>query len=283
MIADVRAKIPVGAVLTIGTKGPRGTPIDRDRFYLKVPEAASEAGQGMQRALHPSFVPYNAAQPERRKAMRGVFVHGTEDQCFESSRKAQKITTPGFRNHPKLPACVSTDGKTAQRLVMLSDDSPSFAEISCPGHLCQFAQSKICKPWMRLLFQPVWKADNLPTPLFKFTSQSWNTAAACVGMFDYIREQARLLGVEKPNLYGLSFEMLLGSKTDPTKQTSFPVVTFSVTAHLQEFLLSQREREQKLREAPNFIALPDAEEQEPETVLADKLGIEPTPQPRETA
>ena len=68
---------------------------------------------------------------------------------------------------------------------------------------------------------PVWQSDKLPTPLMKFTSQSWHTISGLVGMFEHIAEQAAQLGVESPSLYGMPFEMVLVNKTDPVKRHRF--------------------------------------------------------------
>ena len=40
MIEGLRGKEPVGAALTIGTKGPSGAPTDRDGSYIKVPDSS---------------------------------------------------------------------------------------------------------------------------------------------------------------------------------------------------------------------------------------------------
>lgn len=277
-IAGVTGRVPVGAVLTIGTKGPSGAPTDRDRFYIKVPDSTEG-----ERACHPSFGPFNAAKPELRQTVRCVLVHASQDDCFEWSRKAQKIMGGGFRNHPKLPACTG-NGKTAKRLVMLSDGKAEYQDIACPNDLCEFAQAPArgkpqCGPWMRLLFQPVWQSDKLPTPLMKFTSQSWHTISGLVGMFEHIAEQAAQLGVESPSLYGMPFEMVLVTKTDPVRKTSFPVVRFSPTVNLQAFLLSQQANRKLLSEAPQYVRLLDAPEQDPDVTDADRRAIEPT-QPR---
>ena len=218
-----------------------------------------------------------------RQTVRCVLVHASPADCFEWNRKAQKIMGGGFRNHPKLPAC-SGDGKRAKRLVMLSDGKAEYQDISCPNELCEFAQAPArgkpqCGPWMRLLFQPVWQSDKLPTPLMKFTSQSWHTISGLVGMFEHIAEQAAQLGVESPSLYGLPFEMVLVTKTDPVKKTSFPVVRFSPTVNLQAFLLSQQANRKLLSEAPQYVRLLDAPEQDPDVIDADRRAIEPT-QPR---
>ncbi len=277
-IEGVTGRIPVGAVLTIGTKGPSGAPTDRDRFYIKVPDSTEG-----ERSCHPSFGPFNSAKPDLRQTMRCVLVHASPTDCFEWNRKAQKIMGGGFRNHPKLPACTG-DGKKAKRLVMMSDGKAEYQDIPCPNDLCEFAQAPArgkpqCGPWMRLLFQPVWQSDKLPTPLMKFTSQSWHTISGLVGMFEHIAEQAAQLGVSAPSLYGLPFEMVLVTKTDPVKKTSFPVVRFSPTVNLQAFLLAQQANRKQLAEAPQYVALLDAPEQDPEVIDADRRTIEPT-QPR---
>ena len=278
-IAGVTGRIPVGAVLTIGTKGDRGAPIDRDRFYIKVPDSTEG-----ERVCHPSFAAYHAAKPELRQTLRCVLVHSDPADCFEWQRKAQKIMGDGFRNHPKLPACTG-DGKTAKRLVMLSDGKVQHQDIPCPNELCQYAQAPAkgkpqCGPWMRLLFQPVWASDKLPTPLMKFTSQSWHTISGLVGMFDHIAEQAAQLGVQRPSLYGLTFDMVLVTKTDPVKNTSFPVVRFSPTVNLQAFLQQQHESRKRLAESPQYVGLLEATEQDPDVIDADRRAIEPTQQPR---
>ena len=107
-IAGVTGRVPVGAVLTIGTKGPSGAPTDRDRFYIKVPDSTEG-----ERACHPSFGPYNTARcagcvkegkTERncprcvsmRQTLRCVLVHASPEDCFEWNRKAQKIMGGGF-------------------------------------------------------------------------------------------------------------------------------------------------------------------------------------------
>jgi len=285
-IAGLQSKEPVGAVLTVGTKGPNGAPTDRDRFYIKVPDS-----QGNERVPHPAFGEFNGAEPKYRQSMTCVLVHATEAECFEWHRKAQKFPAP-FKNHSKLPSCTG-DGTTAKRLAMVGD-KVEFKEIPCPNDLCQYAIAPnertppCCKPWARLLFQPVWPAGTKlaiqgRTPLMKFTTQSWHTIAGLVGMFKHISEQAALLGVQHGvNLYGLPFEMTLIQKSDAEKKSKFPVVRFSPTVNLQEFLIRQAQRVQQLAAGPSYIGLLDGPEQDPDVLLADKATIEPGPmqQPR---
>jgi hypothetical protein len=282
MIEGLRPKEPVGAVLTIGTKGSNGAPTDRDRFYIKVPDSADG-----ERIQHPAFGAFNTAAPEHRTNVRGVLVHATEPECFEWHRKAQKLqcaeSGQPFRNHSKLPACTG-DGRKASRLVLLEGGGIQHAEIPCPNDLCKFAQQPnprtppACKPWARLLFQPIWRdGSKLPTPLMKFTTQSWHTISALVGFFEHIREQAGHLGIANPSLFGLTFEMTLTTKTSPEAKTKFPVVRFSPTMQVQAFLMAQAASVQELAGRKQYMALTDGAEQDPAVVLADKMTIEPAP------
>jgi len=281
-IEGLRGKEPVGAVLTIGTKGERGNPIDRDRFYIKVPDAADNV-----RANHPAFAFYNTAKPEHRRSIRGVLVHAQEAQCFEWHRQAYRLPKP-FRNHDKLPACKG-DGRKAQRLVVLDDRPPEFLEIDCQNELCQYAMQPnpatpaACKPWARLLFQPIWKKETmpaplaqgevqtLPTPLIKLTTGSWHSISAIVGFFEYVRGQAALCGVRSPSLWGVQFELTLSEKTSGTKR--FPVLRMAPTQQLQELLIAQAQRLGQLAEHPQYVGLLDAPEQEAEVISADHAGV----------
>lgn len=280
-IEGLEGKEPVGAVLTIGTRGgERNQPIDRDRFYIKSPDATS-GGSKEERALfrpqHPAFGVFNAAAPDLRRSVRGVLVHAREEECFEWHRKAQKLPAP-FKNHSKLPACTG-DGRQAQRLKIIQGGEVQYEAMPCPNDLCQFAQQPnertppCCKPWARLLFQPVWQSDKLPTPLMKFTTQSWHSIAALVGFFEYIREQAKLCGVDHPQLFGLPFELTLGEKTSPEKGTKFPVIRITPTLMIQAFLVGQVQRGEQLAQGKRYIALLDAPEQHPDVVAQDHAEV----------
>lgn len=285
-IVGLDGKEPVGAVLTIGTKGPSGAPIDKDRFFIKVPDAVStgtgDDARSLTRALHPAFSQFNGAAPELRKSIRAILVHARETECFEWHRKAQKLPKP-FVNHSKLPACTG-DGLKALRLQIAGDIG--HQEIPCPNDLCEFAQQPnertppCCKPWARLLFQPVWKDGSaLPTPLMKFTTQSWHSISSIVGFFEYLHEQAKLCGVDSPPLFGMQFELTLGEKTNTEKRSRFPVVRMTPLIGVQAFLIGQAQRGAQLAEGKRYVALLDAPEQDPEVLLSDRAEIEPS-QPR---
>lgn len=292
MIEGLRGKEPVGGVLTIGTKGPSGAPTDRDRFWIKVPDSSGDV-----RVPHPSFSTYNFYPPAneewtaeqkaqyretqhaKRRNIRGVLVHADMGECFEWHRKAQKLPRP-FVNHSKLPACTG-DGKKALRLQM-ADSMIGHREIVCPNEKCEFAIAPnertppCCKPWGRLLFQPIWpEGVKLPTPLMKLTTQSWHSLASMVGFFDYFHEQARLCGVERAQLYGLPFELTLTEKSSAEKRSRFPVLRMTPLAQIQTFLVGQGERLAQLQAKRPYMSITDGPEQDPSVLLADKSTIEP--------
>lgn len=290
-IKGLQHKEPVGAVLTIGTKGDRGSPVDRDRFWIKVPDSSSDV-----RTPHPAFASYNFFPPApedaapdvkqrhrekyhaQRRSVRGVIVHATEQECFEYMRKAQKLPKP-FANHSKLPSCTG-DGVTAKRLMIVGSDA-DYAEMACPGELCQYAQQPdertpaACKPFARLLFQPVWKEESpLPTPLMKFTTQSWHSIAAMVGFFAHIKEQAALCGVANPRLFGMPFELTLTEKSSPEKRTKFPVIRMTPLAGVQDFLIKQQLRQLQIVEGQRtYAGLLDAGERSAEVISMDTSEV----------
>lgn len=288
-IKGLEGREPVGAVLTIGTKGPSGNPTDTDRFYIKVPDAKKE-GTGLVRDGHPSFAAFNSADASMRRSIKGVLVHATEAECFEWYRKAQRSPNRN-ENHAQLPFCTG-NGVTAQRLqlaLLREPEAPGlprrspYREIACPNELCQYAIAPnertppACKPFARLLFQPVWREGAVaPTPLMKLTTQSWHTVRNLVGFFEFVQEQARELGIEKPLLFGLSFELVLVTRTAAEKTARFPVIRISPTVNLQAFLMASAQRQQQLAEAQRYVALLDEPERDRAVIAADTALIEPT-------
>lgn len=286
MIKGLQGREPVGAVLTIGTKGPSGNPVDTDRFYIKVPDARKDE-KGLVRDGHPSFAAFNSADVAHRKSIKGVLVHATEAECFEWYRKAQRSPNRS-ENHAQLPFCTG-NGVSAQRLrlavlqqqVQSGAPRPNpYKEIPCENDLCKYAEAPnertppACKPFARLLFQPVWKDGSpLPTPLMKLTTQSWNTVKNLVGFFEFVRTQAAQMGIAQPLLFGLNFELVLETKSNPDKGSRFPVIRISPTVNLQTFLMSAAQ--QQLAEARKYIALLDDAERDPATIAADTSLIEP--------
>lgn len=262
-IAGVEGREPIGAVLTIGTrKSATSAPTDRDRFYFKLPRVDSSKT----RPDHPSFAPYNAAPPERRKVINAVVVHATLAGWCTSSliHYSQKgDPTPNAR-----PWCIG-DGARATRWDRKSSE---YRDIPCPNERCEYrlGTSAACKPILRVLLQPTWPASadgrSLPSPLTELDSHSWHSTSNMVGMIRHVQEQARQLGIEDGawSWYGFPFAIQLTEQTSREKQSRFPVLRFSPSVGVQDFLLSQASRRDQLAAAYDR---PRAALTAPETVI----------------
>lgn len=236
-IEGLEGRVPVGAVLTVGTKGPSGAPTHNDRFYFKSPYQDANGG----RPLHPDFAGWNGADASKRVSVRGHLVHSTRAECFEYALRAQVIRKPAHPN--MIPHCTG-DGVRATRLALVGQEWVS-SEIECPNDLCEFRQGerKACRPSARFYFQPRWNDDpKIPSMLVKLTTQSWNSIANLVGFFDDLDNQRKALGLEGVSLYGLPFVLTLTRKTKPSAKTAFPVLTISPLADVVQFFASQREK-----------------------------------------
>lgn len=289
-IVGLEGREPFGAVLAIGRKGPKGNPIENDRFCIVVTQEVDGV-----RPFHPLFGFFNGLEipPEKdddgrdkkmpphpsRTVMRGYLVHADRDQCFEHHLKAQVL--PGYQAHPaKGPHCTG-DGERAKRWDHTLDDGKggkgAYRDIECPNERCPFRQSDgnkptPCKPWMRFAFRPRWK-DGMthPTPLTKFTSGSWNTTAAFLGFFNHIENSARELGLTDYKLFGLPFTMTLLRKkrTGDSGGRAFPIVTITPDIDILSWLADQRMRVAQIEAAQPIAALTDREQVSPPEVGAD--------------
>jgi hypothetical protein len=263
-IKGLQGREPVGAAVTIGVKDKaRGFPTGTDRWYIVKPREESGV-----RHLHPGFTNFNNAPPDKRQVLRGNIIHATEAECFEYQLKAQVIKKPA---HPdKKPMCVG-DGIKAIRWE--GGDPDDFFEIKCPNERCEYRQSTPpkCKPFARLLFKLRWQDGiNLPTPLVKYTTGSWNTTANLKGFFDHIHKQANQMGLETYTLFGFPFIMTLQYQTKASAQSRFPVVHISPEMEPVDFFRWQRSNIAKLQ-AEHIVALPDL--QEPGELLEDVESI----------
>jgi hypothetical protein len=278
-IGGLTGREPIGAVLTIGHKGPKGNPTDTDRLFIVQPQ--EEDGI---RKPHPAFVGFNTADADKRKSIRGILVHSSRAECFEHHLKAQVL--PGLAHPNKRPACVG-DGTHAVRWGKNGLDD--FRSIPCPNEKCEFRQRVgdkpvPCKPWMRFLFRPVWaQGSPLPAPLMKYTSGAWNTTSAFLGFFEYIEKQAAALGVTNYTLYGLPFVMTLAKKKRRGDEggRAFPILSISPEGDLQAFLWAQHERIRAFRESglarpgQAVAALTDREQHADDVVEADYRTVNP--------
>lgn len=262
-IEGLKGREPVGAVVTIGRKGwkegeRKGAPVENDRFFFVSP---FENEQGIRPQL-PRFSTFNEADPSHRQQIMGGFVHHRIEDAFEFYLRAQvlggKHPTPPRRR----PGCqgdgikatryfgevdTSTETTATANSCLPKDPTPrteeDWREIDCPNELCEFRQgdAKRCKPMARLYFMPYWDRGKLPNPVTKWTSRSWFSVSNLVGFFDHIRAQASGLGMGDFSIYGLTFTLTLGRKTNPKLKRSFPVVSISPNISLVEFFMNQRQ------------------------------------------
>lgn len=266
-IAGVEGREPVGAVLTVGTRKGTSAPTDRDRFYFKLPKVDASKT----RPDHPSFAPYNTADPAKRKVVQAVVVHAERHEWCTSSliHYAEKgQPTPNGR-----PWCTG-DGERATRW---SAKAEAYQDIPCPHDRCQYrlGTSPACKPMLRVLFQPVWpvSADgrSLPSPLCELDSHSWHGVSNMRGMIRHVEEQAAHLGVTGWSWYGFGFTIQLTEQTSREKQSRFPVLRFSPSVTVQDFLLSQARRRDELLAAYTqraSLAIPESMPPIADTVAA---------------
>lgn len=242
---------PVGAVLSVGKKGPSGNPVEKDRFHLLDPMPDGNN----RRHPHPRFKPFNDAEPADRRVVVGQLVHQSELQCF--GYKLLAYRAKGHPSHPRrLPFCEG-DGIRARRYVGLINEEHTFEDIVCPNDKCEFRVRPktgrglgpaTCKPWSRLLFRILWNGGNLPSMLVKYTTGGWATTKNMIGLFDQIRDMATMvLGNGRPyTLGGFEFTMTLGEGTNPEQHTRYPVVTFAPLTDPIHHFMGQVDRYERI-------------------------------------
>lgn len=261
-IKDLQPIEPIGACVTIGRKGPKGNPIDKDRFYFVLP--FEESGV---RGLHPSFDQYNNAKAEARKVLYGNIVHPLQEHFYRNYLKAQVLE----KKHPhNFPACTG-DGQNASRWD--GGIEGNFKQIKCAHDKCNYrvkdAKGVVkCKPFLRFTFQVRWKTSAVPQVLIKFTSGSWHTSGAFKGFIDQINTAAQVMGIEDPIFFGFPFVMNLFNRTKAGKR--FPMVTITPEVNPFTFFAKQKEEAGRLADLPSFAQLSDA----PEEIAGDTKLLE---------
>ncbi len=254
-IDGLKGREPVGVAVTIGIKSQRGFPVEKNKFHLVSPRDVD----GVRPHL-PQFAFFNGAKDEHRKVLKGNLLHRSRAQAFEH-RLTMQAFPKGYgtpRGHPgKRPVCEG-DGKLASRW-MQDDAGNKFANIKCPNRVCEFRQMDppACKPFMRLLFRLRWSNADLPTPLAKFTSRSWETTSNILGLFEMLDSAAGELGISEPTLYGFPFTLTLIERTKAARKARYPVVIVTPDQDPVDFFLAQRER---LAGLPKPLALPDLQD-----------------------
>jgi hypothetical protein len=245
-LAGIEGRVPVGATITIGTKGDNGAPTDRDRFYFKLPKQDASG----RKPMHPAFAAYNAAPANRRQQLTMIVVHAERAEWVTSSRIAYRVKSAP-RMADRRPWCTG-DGRHATRYDHKAD---AFGSIACPNERCQYAQGvqPECKPLLRLYAQPVWPVSTdgraLPSLLCELHSHSWHSTAAMIGMLDHVETQARHLGIDAFSWFGFQFSISLVERTKPESKSRFPTLTFSPIVGVQEWLLAQARSRAELAEA----------------------------------
>lgn len=283
-IAGLEGREPIGAALTVGIKGANGAPMEKDRFHILAPDAVlaeySKRDGGSYKApkreLHPAYLSFNGAAPERRRIIPAALAHATIAELFEFRLQAQS-GAKGIPAHPKKAPVCRGNGETAIRW-----DGTDFKSLPCPGEKCPYSQptqingkpgKPACGPFMRFLARfdfPV-SADGkrLPSIPFKFTSAGWNSTRNFVGFFDAFRKACAGFGID-PNqvpLFGMPVSLILNEKTNPETQARFPVVSIQTAgdADVIGWIQSQLARGESVRKlarsAPIALAALSSDEE----------------------
>jgi len=281
-IAGLRGRDPVGCVVRVGLRQPGKAPTDRHRFTICT---TTQNAQGI-RPMHPSFTPFNSRQGDRSShpcsTVTMQIVHANRDDCFEAGLRAQVSprsgSVPGMR-----PWCIG-DGRRAERWDF---ERGEYAAMACPNEHCQFRQpnsgprgSKACKPMSRLLARLIWRAERddglMPSMLAKFTSNSWNTASALQGYFDFWDNVAidltskgadwvdvvesydehgelqQVITARRYSMLGARFTLTLQEKSDTDVRTGkkrrYPIVVIAPIDDPLEHLLAQTQRMRAIAE-----------------------------------
>lgn len=272
-IDGLTGREPIGAAVSIGIKhGSRGFPIETDKFHIVSPRDVD----GVRPYLE-AFAFFNNAKPELRKTLKGMLMHKGRDGAFVHRLTMHIFPkgAPAPRGHPnKRPVCEG-DGHVAVRW-MQDEEGQEFTNIRCPNRQCEYrlTEPPSCKPFAQLLFRLRWSKPDLPTPLVKFTTRSWETTANLLGFFEALETAARELQVPNPTLYGYPFTLNVIERTKVQRKARFPVVVVTPDIDPVEFFYTQRQRLNELQAPPSVEALPDLRVQDDETVYEDIRSVE---------
>lgn len=289
-IAGLEGRTNVGCVLSIGIKGDRGNPVEKDRFHI----LGAEADAQNRRHHHPRFGAFNKAHVTHRRSVMGRLVHATEEECFRYSLGAYR---PKGRPSPESKRFFcSGDGVRATRFTGMADGVEQFASIACPNEACEFRKGKRaeCKPQATLLFQLEWSNGGLPTLLTKLKTQSWNSIDGMVGMFRNIRAAATQLGMPDYSLAGFPILVELTERTSKQHRSRFPVLSVSPRIDPLQFFTGAIELRERMKDVgmlgaqqptvvdsvpalpSNPAALTDLDgEGSDDVIAADVLALEP--------
>lgn len=187
-IAGFEGREPIQATLSLSVKDERnGAPSQKDRLHIMTAALTQKEyqknGGGTYKApareYHPSFASFNAAPPDKRRAIPARIGHITAAECFELRLQCASMTPAQLRAgswtnangaqvralpaHPqKGPSCIG-NGQIANRW-----NGTEYERIPCPGETCIYSakgpissytkqpEKSPCGPWMRFVGRFDW-------------------------------------------------------------------------------------------------------------------------------
>lgn len=267
-IEGLRGREPVGAILSAGTKDGKRF-VHKDMFFIKSNAKQKEEAS---KPEHPAFARYHALKPEHRRVLYGNLVHSREEEIWTYKRSMYRFPKDTFQNPLKGFACEG-DGREAIRWDARLGE---FVKHTPCGDLCEFAQSRDCKPDMKFLFRLRWPRDTSgewAVPLTKLISHGWKTTANFLGFFEYVRNFKRQLRLDHLGFFGLPF--MLELVQEPGKDNfPVPVIKISPDGDLLQFFQMQAQSVQQLGAATAIASLTDDSERDPDVIESDFRSIE---------
>ncbi len=268
-IEGVTGVRPIGARLQIGIKGPRGAPVEKDRFHLM--EMVSD---GKIRRGHPDFEFFNRSDPSKRRSVSLILEAPSWDDpeagALRQGLVAYKIR--GLSPRDRRPACVG-DGRSALRWSDREGKRVAFRCLfdACPQRARERNGRSIpleCRTMSRLVGRLDWTGTpaegKAPTPLVLFESGGIHTYRSLLGLREDLDRAARAFGIDPSDVppWGLRIRLTVTTKTNPTKGTRFPVVVASLIDSAQDHVarvLQSRGEILKLAESVRYPAIDEGE------------------------
>lgn len=254
-VKDLRPRTPIGASLQISIRKnlePRGMPDQKDRFHILTPREID----GVKRP-HPAFGLFNNAPITHRQSIRGVMVHASASECFETSLALQTYPKghTGERSHPTDAPVCKGNGVQAIRW-----DGQKYNDIPCPGKLCEYSNMPNgCTIRAQFIFSLRWAPgspfERLQTPMVKYATKGWESSSAILGFLEFVSHSAKSLGVTDYSLFGLPFTMTLQKRTNKKLKTKYYVVEITTDMDVFQFLSDQREKINLLQSQPRHETL----------------------------
>lgn len=264
--------------LTIGTKGDRGAPTDKERFYLKAADGDKVKYQtnggkeydALAKPPHPLFSEWHAGRVGSRVSIPIKLAHLAQDDAFKYHFKGQPEMR-GIPRHPRRgPGCYG-NGQVAYRW-----DGKAYATCRCPADQCPYRQGERpeCKPFMWLGGRLA--IPGLPSLSFEFKSYSIHSIANVAGFFQGFAEACIGMGVDPARvpLWGLPATLNLTQVTRPEKR--FPVVKLELGGtDLLAWIEGQLKRADEMRTlaAAQPLLVPSVDEEQAAQDAAARVDV----------